>query len=179
MRARPALRARRFTDDHSNRCHLVGTAKVDAAPRRRGRKRRVNEDVRQRLAIDSSSTVADRTIDITTAGRRTGEPRRIEIVFYRFGDDIYLSGIPAPKQRDWLANLSAHPHFTFHLKNGVVADLPATATVIIDLKERRRVLAVFVEEFNRRRGPDSPWPVAVLDDWVEHSPLAKVSFTDD
>ena len=56
--------------------------------------------------------------------------------------------------------------FTFHLKHDVVADLPATATVIVDPAERRRVLAAFVEEFNRRHSPDSPWPKAVLDEWV-------------
>jgi deazaflavin-dependent oxidoreductase (nitroreductase family) len=95
-------------------------------------------DVRQALAIDASSTREDRTIDITTTGRRSGEPRRIEIVFYRFDDEIYLSGIPGPKTRDWLANLAAQPSFTFHLKHGVVADLPATATVIVDPVERRR-----------------------------------------
>ncbi len=138
----------------------------------------MREDVRQALAIDGSSTIEDRTIDITTTGRRSGKPRRIEIVFYRLGDDIYLSGIPGPKTRDWLANLGAQPQFTFHLKRGVVADLPATATVIVDRAERRRVLAVFVEELNRRRGPDSPWPKAVLDEWVERSPLAKVTFVE-
>ena len=138
----------------------------------------MREDVRQALAIDASSTMADRTIDITTTGRRSLEPRRIEIVFYRLGDDIYLSGVPGPKTRDWLANLAAHPQFTFHLKNSVVADLPATATVITDPAERRRVLAVFAEEFNRRHGPDSPWPQAALDEWVERSPLAKVTFVD-
>ena len=74
------------------------------------------------------STIEDRTIDITTTGRRSGQPRRIEIVFYRVGEDFYLSGIPASRQRDWLANLAAHPQFTFHLKHDVVADLPATAT---------------------------------------------------
>jgi deazaflavin-dependent oxidoreductase (nitroreductase family) len=135
-------------------------------------------EVQQALAIDGSSTLEDRTIDITTTGRRSGQPRRIEIVFYRLGDDIYLSGVPAPKTRDWLINLAAEPRFTFHLKHGVVADLPATATVITDPAERRRVLAVFVEEFNRRRGSDSPWPEAVLDEWAERSPLAKVTFTD-
>ncbi len=135
--------------------------------------------MRRALAIDATSTLDDRTIDITTTGRRTGRPRRIEIVFYRLHDDIYLSGIPAPKQRGWLVNLAAQPEFTFHLKHGVVADLPATATVITDPAERRRVLAVFVEQFNTRQGPDSPWPTAVLDEWVEHSPLAKVTFPAD
>ena len=70
-------------------------------------------------------------------------------MFYRLGDDICLSGIPAPTTRKWLANLAAHAQFTFHLKPDVVADLPATATVIIDPAGRRRVLAVFVEEFSR------------------------------
>jgi deazaflavin-dependent oxidoreductase (nitroreductase family) len=135
----------------------------------------VRDDVLEALAIDSSSTLEDRTIDVTTTGRRTGQPRRIEIVFYRLGDDIYLSGIPAPRTRDWLANLAANPQLTFHLKHGVVADLPATAAVIVDPAERRRILTVFVGEFNRRRGPDSPWPEAVLDEWVELSPLARVT----
>ena len=135
-------------------------------------------DVRQALAINASSTTEDRTIDITTTGRRSGEPRRIEIVFYRFDDEIYLSGIPGPKTRDWLANLAVQPSFTFHLKHGIVADLPATATVIVDPVERRRVLADFVEQFNQRNGPDSPWPKAVVDEWVERSPLAKVTFAD-
>jgi deazaflavin-dependent oxidoreductase (nitroreductase family) len=138
----------------------------------------MRDDVRRALAIDASSTIEERTIDITTVGRRTGEPRRIEIVFYRLGEDVYLSGIPGSRRRDWLANLAAHPEFTFHLKHGVVADLPATGTIIEDLAERRRILAAFVEQFNRRRGPDSPWPVAVLDEWVERSPLAKVAFAD-
>ena len=138
----------------------------------------MREDVRQALAIDASSTIENRTIDITTMGRRSGEPRRIEIVFYRLGDDVYLSGIPAPRARDWLANLAAQPQFTFHLKHDLVADVPATATVIDDPAERRRVLSVFVDEFNRRNGPDGPWPQAVLDDWVERSPLAKVTFAE-
>ncbi|MGD0064422.1 MAG: nitroreductase/quinone reductase family protein [Streptosporangiaceae bacterium] len=138
----------------------------------------MRDDVRQALAINRSSTIEERTIDITTTGRRSGEPRRIEICFYRFEDSVYLSGIPAPRTRDWLANLAAEPHFTFHLKHGVVADLPAVATVITDPAERRRVMTEFVEDFNHRQGPDSPWPTAVLAEWVERSPLAKVSFAD-
>ena len=136
----------------------------------------MRDDVRAALAITPSSTMEDRTIDITTTGRRSGQPRRIEIVFYRSGDTVYLSGIPGPRTRDWLANLAADRRFTFHLKHGVVADLPAEAEVITDPAERRRVLADFVDEFNRRHGPDGPWGVAVLDQWVEGSPLARVRF---
>jgi F420H(2)-dependent quinone reductase len=81
------------------------------------------------------------TIDITTKGRLTGAPRRIEIVFHNLDGRIYISGIPNPhRQRAWLRNLEAEPHFSFHLKGPVVADLPATARVISDPEERRPIL---------------------------------------
>jgi deazaflavin-dependent oxidoreductase (nitroreductase family) len=136
----------------------------------------MRDDVRQALAISRSSTLEDRTIDITTTGRRSGEPRRIEICFYRVGDSIYLSGVPGPRTRDWLVNLTANPRFIFHLKHGVKADLSAEAEVITDPAERGRVLADIVDDFNARNGPDSPWPTAVLDEWVDRSPLALVLF---
>ena len=132
-------------------------------------------DLALALAVDASSPIAARTIDITTIGRHSGQPRRIEIVFYRIDNDIYLSGIPSPKTRDWLANLTANTPFIFHLKHDVVADLPATAAIIADPAERKRVLAVIVDEFNRRHDTDSPWPKAILDEWVKHSPLAKIT----
>jgi deazaflavin-dependent oxidoreductase (nitroreductase family) len=138
----------------------------------------MRDDIRRALAIGPSSGIDDRTIDITTTGRRSGRPRRIEIIFYRFEDSIYLSGIPAPRIRDWLTNLSADPHFTFHVKNGVVADLPAVAAVVSDAAERRRVLASFVDQFNQRRTHDSEWPRADLDEWVQGSPLVRVEFVE-
>jgi deazaflavin-dependent oxidoreductase (nitroreductase family) len=77
-------------------------------------------------------------IDITTTGRRSGRPRRIEVVFHNFGGRLFISGRPG--RRDWYANLVAQPAFTFHLKGPVKADLPATARPITDLAERREVL---------------------------------------
>jgi deazaflavin-dependent oxidoreductase (nitroreductase family) len=132
----------------------------------------MRDEVREALDIDRSTPIADRTIDITTTGRRSGQPRRTEICFYRFGDSIYLSGMPRPRPRDWLANLVADPHFTFHLKQDVIADLPAVAEVITNRAERRGPLTQFAEDVNLRNGPGS----AVPDDWVQHSPLAKVTF---
>lgn len=136
----------------------------------------MREEVARALAIERGSPLEQRTIDITTTGRRSGVPRRIEIVFYRFEDAVFLSGIPAPRPRDWLLNLTAQPHFTFHLKHGPVADLPAVATVITEPEERRRVLSRFVDEFNERNEPGSEWPPAVLDEWVQNSPLVRVDF---
>jgi len=78
-------------------------------------------------------------VDITTTGRRTGEPRRIEIVFHVIDGRIFISGTPRHRTRAWIHNLEADPHLTFHLKGPVTADLPATARVITDDVERRRV----------------------------------------
>ena len=77
-------------------------------------------------------------IDITTTGRHSGRPRRIEVVFHNFGGRLFISGRPG--RRGWYANLVAHPRFTFHLKGPVKADLPAIARPITDLTERREVL---------------------------------------
>jgi deazaflavin-dependent oxidoreductase (nitroreductase family) len=81
------------------------------------------------------------TIDITTTGRRSGEPRRLEIVFHNLDGRIYISGLPNPRhERAWLLNLEADPRMTFHLKGPVRADLPATARVIRDPDERRPII---------------------------------------
>jgi deazaflavin-dependent oxidoreductase (nitroreductase family) len=136
----------------------------------------MRDDVRQALQIGPDATPAERTVDITTVGRRSGRPRRIEICFYRVGGAVYLTGVPGPRRRDWLINLEAHPSFTFHLKNRVQADLDATATVITDADERRTVLRPVVDGYNARWSPDSPWPRGDLDEWVSDSPLALITF---
>jgi len=106
------------------------------------------------------------TIDITTTGRRTGKPRRIEIVFHNIGGRIYISGIPRPEKRDWLVNLEANPGLTFHLKGRVSADLPAVARVIDDQAERREVLAGVARNWRRND----------LETMVRYSPLIEVRF---
>jgi deazaflavin-dependent oxidoreductase (nitroreductase family) len=106
------------------------------------------------------------TIDITTTGRRSGKPRRIEIVFHRIDGRIWISGIPSPRRRAWLANLEADPHLTFHRKGPVaVADLPATARIVDDESERRHIL----ERVARA------WRRTDVDRMVEQSPLIEVT----
>jgi deazaflavin-dependent oxidoreductase (nitroreductase family) len=89
------------------------------------------------------------TIDITTTGRRSGQLRRKEIVFHVIEGRLYISGTPRPRQRDWLRILEADPHLTFHLKETVQADLPATARVIGDEEERRTLLAEIARIWRR------------------------------
>lgn len=106
------------------------------------------------------------TIDITTTGRVTGEPRRIEIVFFNFGGRLYISGMPnANHERAWLLNLRADPRFTFHLKALVQADLPATASEVTDPVERRRILELVAKAWRRTD----------VDNMVQHSPLVEVT----
>ena len=90
------------------------------------------------------------TIDITTTGRASKQPRRIEIVFFNFGGRIYISGTPNPNhERAWLLNLETDPRMTFHLKRPVQADLPATARVIRDRDERRPIIEQVARAWNR------------------------------
>ena len=105
--------------------------------------------------------------DITTTGRRSGLPRRIEIYFHNLDGTFYLSGRPG-FPRDWMANLIHHPRFALHLKRGVVADLEAEATPIRDDETRRSVLyRIRTESWGA--SPDEV--IAGLDRWVESAPL--------
>lgn len=72
----------------------------------------------------------DRTVDIMTIGRRSGQPRRIEIWFHNLDGRIYISGLPG--RRGWYANVVAHPDFVFHLKETAQADILAHAHPITD-----------------------------------------------
>ncbi len=108
----------------------------------------------------------DRVIDITTVGRKSGEPRRKEIWFCNIDGSLYLSGIPG--KRGWYANMLANPAFTFHLKESVEADLEATAIAITDADERRQVIAKIAEQY----GATAP-----LEEWVASSPLVRVELS--
>jgi hypothetical protein len=103
-------------------------------------------------------------IDITTVGRQTGRPRRIEIVFHNIDGRLFISGMPG-FPRGWLANLEANPHFTFHLKRTVSADLQATARIITSEAERRSTLGPIAQAWKRRD----------LEVMVRQSPLIEVT----
>ena len=107
-------------------------------------------------------------VDITTVGRKSGDARRIEIVFHNIGGRIYISGMPNPQRRSWLANLEANPRFELHLKGPVQADLPATARIITEEPERREVLIHVARTWRRND----------VETMVRHSPLIEVKIED-
>ena len=107
----------------------------------------------------------DRTIDITTIGRQSGEARRIETWFHNLDGRIFLTGTPG--KRDWYANLVANPRFTFHLKESAQRDLSAKATPITDPATRRAVFVIILERLGRSKD---------LEAWEAGSPLVEVAF---
>ena len=127
----------------------------------------------------SLSTINDRirsalgsghTIDITTTGRKTGEPRRIEIVFHNIDGRLIITGMPvAARKRGWLINLESDPDLTFHLKGSVEADLPATARVITDDTERRSIAQWIVTH---------AWVQQDVETMAAHSPMIEVTLDD-
>jgi deazaflavin-dependent oxidoreductase (nitroreductase family) len=125
----------------------------------------VNPETRQRI---EAALAMGGVIDITTRGKRSGEPRRIEIVFFNLGGRVVISGMPG--RRGWYANLLADPTLTFHLKRGVEADLPAQARPITDEAERRELLTPITRQWRRD---------AQLERFVSDSPLVEITFEDE
>jgi deazaflavin-dependent oxidoreductase (nitroreductase family) len=81
-------------------------------------------------------------VDITTTGRKTGQQRRIEIVFHNIDGRLIITGMPvADRKRGWLSNLETDPRLTLHLKGTVQSDLAARARVITDDSDRRSIAA--------------------------------------
>jgi deazaflavin-dependent oxidoreductase (nitroreductase family) len=110
------------------------------------------------------------TIDITTTGRLTGEPRRIEIVFHNIDGRLIITGSPSSdRKRAWLLNLETDPNFTFHLKGSVKADLPGTARVITDPSERRAIADWIVA---------NAWPNQEVEAMTAYSPMIEVTLQD-
>jgi deazaflavin-dependent oxidoreductase (nitroreductase family) len=119
-------------------------------------------DAAIRLSLDHSQL-----IDLTTTGRRSGRPRRIEIFLHNLGGRLVISGMPvAGRTRAWLHNVAADPRITIHLKGPLGrADIAATARVITDPVERRALLDGVARNWNRTD----------VDAMVAHSPLIEVS----
>jgi deazaflavin-dependent oxidoreductase (nitroreductase family) len=110
----------------------------------------------------------DPTIDITTTGRRSGQPRRVEIWMLDVDGRFFITGTPG--RRDWLANLTEHPDLVVHLKRHAHVDLPARAEVVSDPVTRRRVL-----DHLSALVPGT----GAVDDLMARSPMVEVTFPAD
>lgn len=102
-----------------------------------------------------------RTIDLTTFGRQSGEPRRIEIWWFRVGGRFIITGTPG--RRDWLANVRANPNVIVHVDG---LEVEAIVSEVADKSIRREVFSQ----------PETRWysTQAELDRLIEESPMVEV-----
>lgn len=114
---------------------------------------------------DIDRLAARQTIHITTTGRQSGRPRRIEIWWFRVDERFVITGTPG--RRDWLANLKADPAMTVHVDG---LDIPARATLVDDPAFRERVFS----------SPNTRWykTQAELDHLVRSAPMVEVLLDD-
>ena len=124
------------------------------------------------------SLLTERTVDIVTTGRHSGQPRTTEIWTTPLFGRLFICGTPnASKEgvtrqpRDWLANLVAQPILVLRLKRGTSVELSARATPVKDSAERRRILSEPSTEYYRN--------AVDLDTAVAHSPIVVLEFTGD
>jgi deazaflavin-dependent oxidoreductase (nitroreductase family) len=108
---------------------------------------------------------AVRTVEITTVGRRSRRPARIEIWWFHFEDRFVITGTPG--RRDWLANVRADPRIVVH---ALGHDHQATTSFVEDLAFRRRFFA--------QSNPEVHWYTtqAGLADLVSTAPMIEVRF---
>jgi deazaflavin-dependent oxidoreductase (nitroreductase family) len=108
-------------------------------------------------------------IDLTTTGRRTGRPRKIEIFLHDDDGVLFISGIPrTDRTRDWIHNVTADPKVVVHLKQSTAADIPATARVVTDDTERRPLIAAAARRWGRTD----------VEEMMRHSPLIVLTVSD-
>ncbi|WP_395729243.1 nitroreductase family deazaflavin-dependent oxidoreductase [Nakamurella sp.] len=107
-------------------------------------------------------------IDLTTTGRRTGRPRRIEIFLHEEDGVLFISGMPrADRTRDWIHNVTADPNVVVHLKQSAATDIAATARVVTDDAERRPLIAAAARRWGRTD----------VEEMMRHSPLIVLTVT--
>ena len=119
----------------------------------------MSEVVRGELAEDP-------TVDITTTGRRSGEPRRIEIWMLDVDGRFFVTGTPGP--RDWMANLAVNPRLVVHLKRRAGVDLAATALPVTDEGLRREVIEHLAADWYRSQ--------STVEDLVGNAPMVEIVF---
>src|SRR4051812_45646416 len=81
-----------------------------------------------------------RLVDVTTTGRKSGKPTRMEIPVFNVEGRLFIVGDPRThdekrelRPRDWYANVVADHRCTVHLKTSFVVDLPSTRPLITNL----------------------------------------------
>ncbi len=109
---------------------------------------------------------------LTTTGRRSGRPHRIEIWFVVHDGSVWLLTERAP-ETDWVRNLRVDPHARLELGSW---SGPVTATVADDLPADHPVRHALATRYGGREGEgeatgdaDSNADGDGLDEWAAHA----------
>jgi deazaflavin-dependent oxidoreductase (nitroreductase family) len=103
---------------------------------------------------------------LTTMGRRTGQPHRIEIWYADAGDSLYmLAG--GGSSADWVRNLIADPAVQVELDGSV---RPGRARVVDDATEAERARTLVFDKYAPRSGDD-------LTDWRKRALPVAIDLT--
>ncbi|MEQ4205485.1 nitroreductase family deazaflavin-dependent oxidoreductase [Actinopolymorpha sp. B17G11] len=111
--------------------------------------------------IDIAALAANRTIDLTTWGRRSGRPVRIEIWWFHVDGRLVVTGTPGP--RHWYANVLANPAVIVHIED---RDLPGTARPITDRRLRHQVFIDVQTSWYLSQAP--------LEELIQSSPMIEI-----
>ena len=127
-----------------------------------------------RVVDDAVQTRLDRggVVEITTTGRRSGLPRRIEVTLQPLDGAFYISSRPEGPRRSWYENLMARPELILHLGEDAQASLSARTRAIEGETERRRVLTPIVSRMYEL----GRLPTQNVEEWIERSPLVELTF---
>ena len=114
-------------------------------------------------AADIERLARTRTVDLTTIGRGSGQPRTVEIWWFHVDGRFIITGTPG--RRDWLANVRADPTVTISIGDSA---FPATAIEIEDDDFKQRVFT----------DPRIGWyrTQAELDHLVGAAPMIEIHF---
>jgi hypothetical protein len=107
-----------------------------------------------------SHWIPERTVEIATTGRRSGQSRRIETWRYRACGCYWITG--SPGSRDWYATRASRVHPDLKDLDLQVRGRPAT-----DPDERAHVFGEIV--------PALDW-AGSLESWIAGSPVAEIEF---
>ncbi len=110
----------------------------------------------------------DMVIDITTTGRRTGLPRRIEIWAHYMRGKIFIASRPG--KRSWHSNMISNKNFMIHFKGTLPTNLPAIARPVFDKSEREEIFGIIRQEtsFEERKN-------MVVNEWAEMGCLVEAT----
>jgi nitroimidazol reductase NimA-like FMN-containing flavoprotein (pyridoxamine 5'-phosphate oxidase superfamily) len=118
------------------------------------------------LSPDVRFVLAHSFVIRTTMIRRSdGMPRTVETTYvWDGGHRVYLSGYPG--KRDWVASMAANPQVTLHTvelpEGGEWFDIPATARVLRNHRERTHHVLAFIDRWTQRQGsPSRPFQLAL------------------